>query len=38
LRDIDDTLSLTSIGCHVPLREIYARIELPGTSPADAKA
>ena len=32
-RSIDDTLSLTSIDCHVPLREIYARIEFPSVSP-----
>ena len=32
-RRIDDTLSLTSIDCHVSLREIYARIEFPSVSP-----
>ena len=26
---MDETLSLASIDCHVPLREIYARIEFP---------
>ena len=26
LTSIEETLDLTSIGCHVPLREIYARI------------
>jgi Uma2 family endonuclease len=33
-RRLDDTLSLTSIDCHVPLREIYARIVFPDASPA----
>jgi Uma2 family endonuclease len=28
-RSVDDTLRLDSIDCAVPLREIYARIELP---------
>ena len=36
LNRMDDTLSLTSIDCHVPLREIYARIEFPDVSPAEA--
>jgi Uma2 family endonuclease len=31
-RHIDDTLRLDSIDCAVPLREIYAKIELPGQS------
>jgi Uma2 family endonuclease len=35
-RHLDDTLSLTSIDCHVPLREIYARIEFPDVSPSTA--
>ena len=26
---MDETLSLASIDCHVPLREVYARIEFP---------
>jgi Uma2 family endonuclease len=36
LRHVDDTLSLTSIDCHVPLREIYARIEFPDVSSSKA--
>lgn len=39
LTDIDDTLSLESIDCKIPLREIYARVEFPsGPSPAEVKA
>jgi Uma2 family endonuclease len=33
---IDETLSLASIDCHVPLREIYVRIEFPNVRPAEA--
>jgi len=28
-RNLDDTLRLASIGCAIPLREIYARIQFP---------
>jgi Uma2 family endonuclease len=38
LRNIDDTLSLTSIDCHVPLREIYARIVFSEAPPAQTRA
>ena len=38
LDHLDDTLSLVSIDCHVPLREIYARIEFPDVSPAEAES
>ena len=36
LRRMDDALSLTSIDCHIPLREIYARIEFSNVSPAES--
>lgn len=29
-RDLDQVLALTSIGCEVSVREIYARVEFPG--------
>jgi len=35
-RKLDETLRLASIDCAVPLREIYARIELPGEDAAGA--
>jgi len=34
LRDLDASLRLTSIGCEVSLREIYAKVEFPGTTTA----
>jgi hypothetical protein len=37
LRSMDETLSLPSIDCHVPLREIYARIKFPEAPPRVAK-
>jgi hypothetical protein len=38
LTDIDETLTLESIECKIPLREIYARVEFPsGPSPAEAR-
>jgi Uma2 family endonuclease len=37
LRSIDDILSLTSIECHVPLREIYARIQFPDVASPKAE-
>jgi Uma2 family endonuclease len=33
---IDETLSLASIDCHVPLREIYARIAFNNVRPSEA--
>jgi Uma2 family endonuclease len=38
LRSMDDTLRLTSIDCHIPLQEVYARIEFPQAPPAEAGA
>lgn len=32
LRDLDETLLLESIGCAIPLREIYATLELAGSA------
>jgi Uma2 family endonuclease len=37
LRSIDDILSLTSIECHVPLREIYTRIQFPDVASPKAE-
>jgi Uma2 family endonuclease len=38
LTDIDDTLTLESIDCKIPLREIYARVEFPAVpSPTEAR-
>ena len=36
LRSMDDTLSLASIDCHIPLREIYARVRFPETPPQES--
>jgi Uma2 family endonuclease len=33
-RNIEETLVLESIGCAIPLREIYAKVELAGATPA----
>jgi Uma2 family endonuclease len=38
LRSMDDTLSLPSIDCHIPLREVYARIAFPEAPPAQPVA
>ena len=35
-RQLDQSLQLASIGCDVPLREIYARIEFPSKDTASA--
>jgi Uma2 family endonuclease len=35
-RHVDQTLQLASIGCAVPLREIYSRIEFPAEDTAGA--
>ena len=35
LSDLDATLRLTSIGCEVSLREIYAKVEFPGLAAAE---
>jgi Uma2 family endonuclease len=35
-RHVDQTLQLASIGCAVPLREIYSRIEFPAEGTASA--
>ena len=35
-RQLDQSLQLASIGCDVPLREVYARIEFPSKDPANA--
>jgi hypothetical protein len=32
-RDLDETLVLESIGCAIPLREIYAKVKLAGATP-----
>jgi Uma2 family endonuclease len=37
-RSMDDTLSLASIDCHLPLREIYAKIVFPEAPPAESQA
>jgi Uma2 family endonuclease len=31
---LDNTLSLASVGCEIPLREIYANVEFPGAGEA----
>ncbi len=37
-RSIDHTLSLQTIDCHIPLREVYARIVFPEIPPSRTKA
>jgi Uma2 family endonuclease len=36
LLSMEDTLSLPSIDCHIPLREIYARVTLPEAPPEES--
>jgi hypothetical protein len=37
-RELDDVLRLPSIGCEVPLKEIYDRVEFPPEGPLNEAA